>query len=231
MRDLLDVPHSHHGSKKAFINSAHSRMKRAASFTGRICVLERIEAEITAGGGHMTADEVKEALGLVEHPREGGWFSQTYASGTMLPAVDFARSAEPAEYNGPRRIATAIYYLLQAGSFSEFHRLKSDEVFHHYAGGAVELFLLHGIGEVRRVVLGRDLAAGQRPQAVVPRGMWQGARLLQTHGEENEWALMGCTVSPGFEYDDYETATKEELLSRWPQQEDLVRTLTRHGHW
>lgn len=177
----------------------------------------------------MTADEVKRVLGLAEHPREGGWFAQTYASGTMLPAVDFARSAEPVEYSGPRRIGTAIYYLLETGTFSEFHRLKSDEVFHHYAGGPVELFLLHGIGEVTRVVLGKDLANGERPQAVVPRGTWQGSRLLQRSGDENEWALLGCTVSPGFEYDDYETATREELLSRWPQQEALVVALTRQG--
>ncbi len=175
----------------------------------------------------MTADEVKATLGLEEHPREGGWFSQTYASGTMLPAVNFARSAEPVEYSGPRRISTAIYYLLETGTFSEVHRLKSDEVFHHYAGGPVELFLFHGIGEVKRVVLGKDLAAGERPQALVPKGTWQGSRLVETSGGENGWALLGCTVSPGFEYDDYETATREEMLSTWPRHERLVMALTR----
>lgn len=177
----------------------------------------------------MTADEVKRLLGLAEHPREGGWFAQTYASGTMLPAVDFAQSAEPVEYSGPRRIATAIYYLLEIGTFSEVHRLKSDEVFHHYAGGPVELFQFHGIGQVTRVVLGKDMAAGERPQALVPKGTWQGSRLLETSGDENEWALLGCTVSPGFEYDDYETATREEMLSTWPGQERLVMALTRQG--
>ncbi len=176
----------------------------------------------------MTADEVKRLLKLTEHPHEGGWFREMYASGTMLPAVEFARAAEPAEYNGPRRISTAIYYLLETGTFSEFHRLKSDEVFHHYAGDPVELFLLHGIGEVTRIVLGSDLAAGERPQAVVPRSTWQGSRLLGSGGgNESGWALLGCTVSPGFEYDDYETATREELLSRWPQQETLIMALTR----
>lgn len=177
----------------------------------------------------MTADELKQILGLVEHPREGGWYRQTYASGTMLPSVDFARAAEPVDYGGPRRLSTAIYYLLETGTFSEFHRLKSDEIFHHYAGAPVELFLLHGLGEMTRMVLGSDLAVGERPQAVVPKGTWQGSRLVAGSTDRNGWALLGCTVSPGFEYDDYETATRGELMSGWPLQEAEVMALTRQG--
>lgn len=177
----------------------------------------------------MTADEVKQLLGLVEHPREGGWFRQTYAAGAMLPAVQLARTAEPVEYHGPRRLSTAIYYLLETGTFSELHRLKSDEVFHHYAGGPVEMFLLHGIGRVEHLILGKEMGAGQRPQVAVPRGVWQGARMLGTPGDENEWALLGCTVSPGFEYDDYETATRHELLSGWPAEREIIMALTRDG--
>ena len=183
----------------------------------------------------MTAEDVKRTLGLTEHPREGGWFVQTYAAGALLSAVTLGRTAEPVDYGGPRRLSTAIYYLLERNTFSEMHRLKSDEVFHHYAGEPVEMFLLHGIGQVERRVLGKDLAAGERPQVVVPRGVWQGSRLLAGPrlqagpATELPWALLGCTVSPGFEYADYESATRHELLSRWPDAREIIMALTREG--
>ena len=177
----------------------------------------------------MTADDVKRALGLVVHPREGGWFARSYTSGAVLPAVALARTADPVEFDGPRRLSTAIYYLLETGTFSEMHRLKSDEIFHHYAGDPVEMVLLHGSGEVERHVLGKDLDAGQRPQFMVPHGTWQGARLLAKPQAGDAWALLGCTVSPGFEYADYEAATRHELLSRWPEARETIMALTREG--
>ncbi|MGI4831228.1 MAG: cupin domain-containing protein [Janthinobacterium lividum] len=174
----------------------------------------------------MTADEIKRVLRLEPHPREGGWFVQTYASEAVLPASVFANSSAPAQYPGPRRLSTAIYYLLEPETFSEMHRLGSDEVFHHYAGGSVEMLQLFPGGRIDRVILGKDLAAGERPQIVVPRGVWQGSRLLRTEGGEDAWALLGCTVSPGFEYADYETGTSAELLSGWPEVTTLIRALT-----
>ncbi len=174
----------------------------------------------------MTADEVKRTLGLEPHPREGGWFVQTYASRCMLPASTFAATAEPVRYPGPRRLCTAIYYLLEPDTFSEMHRLASDEVFHHYAGGPVEMLQLWPGGSIERVVIGKDLAAGQRPQLVVPRGVWQGSRLCPGSGD---WALLGCTVSPGFEYADYETGTRGELLAGWPAATEMIKALTRGG--
>ena len=97
-------------------------------------------------------------------------------------------------------MGTAIYYLLKPGTFSALHRLPGDEIFHHYLGDSVEMLLLHpsGAGEVVR--LGKDLAAGERPQVMVPGGAWQGSRLV----EGGKVALLGCTVSPGFEYADYQ---------------------------
>lgn len=175
----------------------------------------------------MTADEVKRTLNLKPHPREGGWFFQSYAAEAMLPASVFANSSDPARYPGPRRLATAIYYLLESTTFSEMHRLGSDEVFHHYTGGPVEMLQLFPGGRSGRVIIGKDLAAGQRPQVVVPRGVWQGSRLLQTVRDVNEWALLGCTVSPGFEYQDYETGTCPELLAGWPSETTMIKALTR----
>ena len=180
----------------------------------------------------MTADQVKHLLQLEPHPREGGWFVQTSRSEAVLPASVFADSSDPARYDGPRRLWTSIYYLLEPETFSAVHRLGSDEVFHHYAGGAVEMLQLFPGGDVERVVLGRDLGAGERPQIVVSRGVWQGSRLVSQAGAiaaEETWALLGCTVSPGFEYADYEPGIRSELLAGWPAATTLIKALTREG--
>lgn len=103
------------------------------------------------------------------------------------------------------------------------HRLKSDEIFHFYAGDAVEMLQLHSGGAGALIRIGSDLASGERPQVVVPRGIWQGSRLA--HG--GRWALLGCTVSPGFEFEDYEAAMREELCAGWPEFSQLLRDLTR----
>jgi len=163
----------------------------------------------------MTADEVKKILGLTPHPREGGWYVRTYEAVEMVN-VD-------ARYDGPRRTGTAIYYLLEPGTFSEMHVLESDEIFHHYMGGAVEMLQLLPDGTSKRVVIGKDLSAGERPQVVVPRGVWQGSRLVAEEG----WALLGCTVSPGFEFADYKAASREELCAKWPKEREMIARLTR----
>jgi predicted cupin superfamily sugar epimerase len=120
-------------------------------------------------------------------------------------------------------VGTAIYYLLEPETFSEMHLLKSDEVFHFYAGDAVEMLQLHPGGEVRRVVIGNDLRAGQIPQLVVPRGVWQGSRLMAG----GNWALLGCTVSPGFEFEDYTEGSRAELIAGWLEAKEMIEDLTR----
>ena len=167
----------------------------------------------------MTADEVKRRLGLVPHPREGGWYVRTYEAEEWIAVESFADR----RYAGARRTGTAIYYLLEPGTFSEMHRLASDEVFHFYAGDAVEQVRLFADGSGERVVIGNDLAAGERPQMVVPRGVWQGARLVKG----GTWALLGCTVSPGFEFEDYESGRAEELVAEWPAWAREIQELTR----
>jgi predicted cupin superfamily sugar epimerase len=123
---------------------------------------------------------------------------------------------------GGRRTSTAIYYLLEPGTFSEMHKLESDEIFHHYLGGAVEMLQLYEDGSSKVTVIGKDIAAGEVPQHVVPRGVWQGSRMLR----EGEWALLGCTVSPGFEFEDYTDASYEQLVARWPGEAERIRRLT-----
>ena len=171
----------------------------------------------------MTADEVKRVLGLEPHPCEGGWFCRTYESAVAVPADAWAAAGLP--YDAPRRVSSAIYYLLEPGTFSEMHRLGSDEVFHHYAGAGVEMLQLWPDGRAERVVLGKDLAAGQRPQTVVPRNVWQGSRMVI--GAAEEWALMGCTVSPAFDYADYEAGVRAALVEGYPVAAEMILALTR----
>jgi len=162
----------------------------------------------------MTADEVKKLLGLVPHPREGGCYIRTYEASEMVSLP---------RYSGPRRTGTAIYYLLEPGTFSEMHRLKSDEIFHFYAGDAVEMLQLHEGHPGNMVVIGNNLAAGERPQVVVPHGVWQGSRLRKG----GAWALLGCTVSPGFEFEDYDAGDEAELLGLWPEWAEMIAALTK----
>jgi predicted cupin superfamily sugar epimerase len=162
----------------------------------------------------MTASEVKHLLQLQPHPREGGWYVRTWESSEWITVSD--------RYDGPRRTSTAIYYLLEPDTFSELHMLQSDEIFHHYLGDPVEMLQLFRDGSSQVTLVGKDIAAGQKLQHVVPRGVWQGTRLLKPEG----WALLGCTVSPGFEFADYSDASAEELIAKWPDQERLIRLLT-----
>jgi predicted cupin superfamily sugar epimerase len=167
----------------------------------------------------MTAEDVKKLLGLRPHPREGGWYVRTYEASELVAAEAFADG----RYAGARRTGTAIYYLLEPDTFSEMHRLQSDEVFHFYSGDAVEMLQLREGGRGTTIVIGNDLLRGQRPQAVVERGVWQGSRLVKG----GRWALLGCTVSPGFEFEDYETGERAKLSAGWPEFAEEIKALTR----
>ena len=134
----------------------------------------------------LAARDVIYTLGMERHP-EGGWYAETF--------VDI-------EGEAGRAHSTAIYYLLEAGELSHWHRVDAVEVWHYYAGAPMELNLSEGIS-VDRKVLGSDLAAGQRPQVVVPRDVWQSAKSL------GDWTLVGCTVAPGFQFSGFEMAAKD----------------------
>src|SRR5579859_6062771 len=165
----------------------------------------------------MKVDELKKLLRLKPHPQEGGWYVRTYESAETMPAGNFADG----RYDGPRRTSTAIYYLLESETFSEMHLLQSDEIFHFYAGDAVEMLQLFDDGKGNRAVIGNDFASGERPQVVVERGVWQGSRLVPG----GTWALLGCTVSPGFEFVDYSEGKRAELIAQWPEWAELITAL------
>jgi hypothetical protein len=160
----------------------------------------------------MTADEIKALLNLEPHPSEGGSFRQTYISANTVKLP-----------RGVRSLGTAIYYLLETGTFSEMHVLPSDEVFHFYLGDPVEILQLYPNGRSAVFTLGQDLQAGQHVQLVVPAGVWQGARLIGN----GKVALLGCTVTPGFDYADYRSASYAELVEKWPGEAERIRALTR----
>jgi predicted cupin superfamily sugar epimerase len=125
---------------------------------------------------------------------------------------------------GVRAQGTAIYYLLEAGTFSEMHVLASDEIFHFYLGDPVEMLQLYEDGRGSAVfTLGGDLSAGQQVQLVVPAGVWQGTRLV----DGGKVALLGCTVTPGFDFADYQGGSYAELAAKWPAEADRIRKLTR----
>ena len=161
------------------------------------------------------ARELIERLGLTAHP-ERGFFVETYRA---------ALAVEGLAHGGPRAASTAIYFLVSGAQPTTYlHRLKSDELFHLYEGGPLEVLLLgDGAGDVRR--LGMDLAAGERPQLVIPAGTWFGVELPDGASH----CLFGCTVAPGFDFADFELAEGPELAARYPAHAPRIARMTRPG--
>ena len=158
-----------------------------------------------------------ERLKLEPHP-EGGYFRQTYRSDVMI-----AREALPPGFGGARAASTAIYFLLEGENFSAFHRLRSDEVWHFYAGSPLVVEVIEPTGSRSSILLGDDSDARQVFQAVVRAGCWFASHVADWNG----WALVGCTVSPGFDFEDFEMAKRGELVRQFPQHRELIERLTR----
>ena len=171
----------------------------------------------------MTAEHLIAHLGLEPLPREGGWYRETYRADLEWPAGALAP-----RYSGARAACTAIYYLLTPDTFSALHRLAGDEVFHFYLGDPVEMLQLDPRrNEGHVITLGSDLLAGQQPQVVVPRGVWQGSRLRPG----GAFALLGTTMAPSFDFADYESADAAALAATFPAFSETIHRLcpTRSG--
>ena len=162
-------------------------------------------------------------LGLGKHP-EGGYYRLTYTASTQIAA-----SALPEGFAGSRPVSTAIYFLLSnqggdgEGHFSAFHRLRSDEMWHFYAGSPLVVHVIDPEGRYAEMVLGGDPECGESLQAVVPAGCWFASAPLRPES----FALVGCTVSPGFDFFDFEMARRDELSAEYPQHAALIARLTR----
>lgn len=166
----------------------------------------------------MTADEVIRYLQLQPHPAEGGFFRETYRSRWSVSSEYL-----PEGFHGSRSIGTAIYYMITPEAFSVLHRLPGSEVFHFYLGDPVVMLQLLADGASRTVTLGTDLANGQQPQVVVRGQVWQGSRLAPG----GKWALLGTTMSPGFDFNDYEHGDREGLIAQYPSAAERIREYTR----
>ncbi len=164
----------------------------------------------------MSAEEIIQRLDLEPHP-EGGFYREIYRSDENL-----SDPALPNRYEGKRSLQTAIYYLLTSEDTSKIHRLQSDEVFHFYQGDPVHMLLLHPDGRSETTQLGNDIINGQRPQRIIPRGTWFGLYLEP----DADYALMGTTVAPGFDFDDFELGNPRSLIDKYPENTELIRALS-----
>jgi len=153
-------------------------------------------------------------LNLALHP-EGGYYKEVFRS------PEYCRKL-PGRYNGRRNLLTSIYYLLEGHQFSTFHRLNSDEIWNFYDGCSLMLYILTKKDGLITIRLGRDLGKNEKLQLVVSRDQWFAAQPVERSG----FSLVGCTVAPGFEFEDFELGKRKELLKIYPQHRDIIVRLT-----
>lgn len=158
-----------------------------------------------------------EKLQLQPHP-EGGYFKEVYRSGEMILAESLSGN-----FIGNRNISTSIYFLLQRKDFSAFHKIKSDEIWHFYDGAAVKITVIDESGKLEEIFLGKNSFESERFQAVVKKNCWFAAELI----DKNSFALVGCTVAPGFDFQDFEMADCKDLINRYPNHESIIKKLCR----
>lgn len=165
----------------------------------------------------VNATYVIDRFQMQKHP-EGGYYKQTYRSDEFIKA-EFL----PARFKGDRLFSTAIYFLLEGNDFSAFHRIRSDELWHFYYGSALQIFIIHPDGKMEIINLGNNLAVNENFQCVVKAGCWFAARLEH----RDSFSLVGCTVSPGFDFADFELANREILVNQYPQHKEIIQALCR----
>ncbi len=165
----------------------------------------------------MTAEQLIQQYNLQPHP-EGGWYKETYKSNEQIAGV-----ALPGRFGGDRAFSTAIYFLLERGNFSAFHRIKSDECWHFYAGDPLMVYVLPEDGQLKTIQLGNDIGKGQLFQYVVPAHCWFASR----PAPDSNFCFVGCTVAPGFDFADFEMAKSAPLCASFPQHTAAIKELCR----
>lgn len=157
-----------------------------------------------------------EHFNLKPHP-EGGYFKEVYRADETIK-----KDCLPARYKGDRNFSTSIYFLLEGGQTSKFHRLKSDEQWHFYDGCSVKIYTITKYGKLDTIILGADISNGAMFQTVIKSGDWFAAELI----DKNSFCLIGCVVAPGFKFNDFELAKRGELISEFPQHKQLIEKFT-----
>lgn len=165
----------------------------------------------------VTADDLIKMFNMKLLPGEGGYFAETHRS-----SHDLSESSLPQEYTSKRSLSTAIYYMLTPDTKSLLHILPTEEIYHFYIGDPVLMLLLYPDGSTNQILLGQDIGKGQSVQVMVPKNVWQGSYLL----EGGKFALMGTTMSPGFDFADNKIGKRDELLKLYPSEQKLIEQLT-----
>lgn len=165
----------------------------------------------------QTAQYFIEKLDLSAHP-EGGYYKETYRADGSIPQVTL-----PGGYTGDRSYATSIYFLLDSTTFSAFHRIRSDELWHFHAGTGLKLYIIDVQGKLTTIKVGSNLENHEQLQAVIPANSWFAAEVVAKDG----FTLVGCTVAPGFDFDDFELADRDELSAMFSQHQELIEKMTR----
>lgn len=157
-----------------------------------------------------------EKLQLELHP-EGGYYKEIYRSGEIILPDHL-----PERYKSSRNFSTSIYFLLDGNQVSNFHKLNSDEQWHFYDGSSIRIYVIGSNGKLDKIILGKELGKGESFQTVIKRNSWFGAELI----DKNSFALIGCTVSPGFNFGDFEMGNRNDLVLQYPDFKEVIIRLT-----
>ncbi len=165
----------------------------------------------------LTVQQLVQQFNMLPHP-EGGYYKETYRSAESIP-----QAALPVRFNEKKYFSTAIYFLLEQGNFSAFHRIKSDECWHFYAGETLLVYVLYPNGNLTITRLGNDIINGDTFQFVVPANCW----FASEPAEQTNFSFVGCTVAPGFDFTDFELAKADELIAEFPAHVSIIKRLCR----
>ncbi|AGC78239.1 hypothetical protein LX97_02966 [Nonlabens dokdonensis] len=166
----------------------------------------------------LSAQQIIDKLELQPHP-EGGYFKETYRSTGKIPQESLGDG-----YSGKRNFSTCIYFMLTSEKFSALHRIEQDEIWHFYYGAPIKLHIITNAGEYSTHMIGRNIENGEVPQFVVPGNCWFAGEVI----EKDSFSLIGCTVSPGFDFDDFELKSRKELTALYPNLKKEIERLTHH---
>ena len=158
-----------------------------------------------------------EKLGLIKHP-EGGWYKEVYKSDEIIKKEHLHE-----RFSGSRHCSTSIYFLLSSGNISAFHRIRSDETWHYYKGSAITIHMIDTSGNYSSVKMGRNTEKGEVFQFTVPHSTWFAAEV----NKPDSFALVGCTVSPGFHFDDFEIGERKKLIEMFPKHKEIITKFTK----
>lgn len=157
-----------------------------------------------------------EKLDLKKHP-EGGYFKEVYRSEEIVKKEHL-----PKHFSGNRCFSTSIYFLLEGSEYSAFHKIMSDEIWHFYSGTSLTIFVINNDGKLEKIYLGNKPDKGEKLQAIIKKGCWFAVKV----NNKNSYGLVGCTVAPGFDFNDFELAKKDNLIKLYPEHKAIIEELS-----